>query len=211
MVIQRVMLIPYNTEDRLNENLNSKSSLEKKLYKINTNIQSKLPSIPSYYIKQEDETKEVEDNKDEKKKVSHLEVLRNPIINEWINEMKTHLSETQLMSRKTLSLLNNILLFYGKDKKPWNKDFKLVINGKISHLASIIDLIKHLHVYNIKHTPVEILDIYIGFLNGIGYPLTNVSSTLMKERMKEYFPKLNITKKRKLSSNETPTNWSTYS
>ena len=207
MVIQRVMLIPY-TEDRLNENLNSKSSLEKKLYKINTNIQSKLPSIPSYYIEQQNEAKEAI-SVDGKKKISQLEIPKNPIINEWINEMKSHLSETQLMSKKTFSLLNNILLIYGKDKKPWTQDFKLVVDGKTSHLASIIDLIKHLHVYNIKHTPIEVLDIYIGFLNTIGYPLTNVSSTLMKERMKEYFPKLNIAKKRKLS-NETHSNWSTY-
>ena len=100
-------------------------------------------------------------------------------------------------------MLNAIFAKFGKDNKAWDKDFKLIVNDKVSHLASIIDLIKHLHIYQIKHTPTDVLDIYIRFLNTIGYPLTNVTNHAMKERMKQYFPSFKLAKKRKLSDDSS--------
>ena len=204
MVIQRVMLIPYNDIEHGNEDM-TPSLMEKKLYKVNTKIQANLPSAPAHHIEEKDD--DIDDKirttniitSNIKKKNSKLNFPLNPIINEWIDEMKPHLSNAQLTSKKTFSLLNGIYAKFGKDKKPWNKDFNLIINEKISHLASIIDLIRHIHVYQIKHTPIEILDIYIKFLNTIGYPLTNVSSHAMKERMKHFIPSFQLPKKRKMS------------
>ena len=94
MVIQRVMLIPYN--EMVHSHSGSEqlepSLMEKKLYKVNTNIQANLPS-QHVGDKIKDTVESNETSSSESKTAAKFELSRNPTINEWINELKPHLSD----------------------------------------------------------------------------------------------------------------------
>ena len=222
------MLIPYNEIEQYRGDKLKPSLMEKKLYKLNTRIRGNLPSFSTKIEKDNLINNENEnDNENEsgdvygsvsrsetKSEMFKTDLASNPTIDKWINDMKPHLSNSMLTSRKTYSLLNGIYKKFGDKKKIWNDDFNLIIENKVSNLISIIDLIKHLHAYQIKNTPIDVLDVYIKFLNTVGYPFTNVSSHAMKERMMQSLPSYLKPKKRKLNSvdNESAdTAWVTLS
>ena len=203
MVIQRVMLIPYDEIGQYGHNKLEPSTIEKKLYKVNTRIQKDLPSFlreqeKDNLINNEDENDESISKNETRNKSSKTRLESNPTIDKWIDDMKPHLSNSMISSRKTYTLLNAIYKKFGSKEQIWDRNFNLIIKNKIFNLISIIDLIKHLHVYQIKNTPIEILDIYIKFLNTVGYPLTNVSSHAVKDRMMQLLPSYQKPKKRKL-------------
>ena len=221
MVIQRVMLLPYNEIEQHQRDKFKPSIAEKKLYKLNTRIRTNLPpfSIETEKDENENENENEDENKESvlkgeiKSKSFKTGLVSNPTIDKWIVDMKPHLSNSMLTSRKTYSLLNNIYKKFGDKEQIWDEDFNLIIKNKVSNLISIIDLIKHLHAYQIKNTPIEVLDVYIKFLNTVGYPLTNVSSHAMKERMMQLLPSYQKPKKRKfdLVDNEFADTWLTLS